>query len=86
MSGAVPLPPYVMTWTWMSLPYRLHRHERRLTNRKASICVRGLFDIPSCHLPVGIHATVQTLSELAVNRPGLVPGTFRAHIAGLPLH
>jgi len=87
MSGAIPLPPYVfMTWTWMTLPYRLHSYERRLTNRKASVCVRVLSDTLPCHLHVGIQATVQTLSELAVNRPGLEPGTFRAHITGLPLH
>ena len=70
----------------MTLPYRLRSYERGLTNRKASVCVRGLFYILPCHLPVGIPATVQTLSELAVNRPGLEPGTFRVHITGLPLH
>lgn len=70
----------------MTLPYLLHRYERGRTNRKASVCVRGLFDILPCHLPVGIQETAQTLSELTVNRPGLEPGTFRVHITGLPLH
>jgi hypothetical protein len=84
MSGATPLPPpyAVMTWTWMSIPYLLRSYERGLTNRKASVCVHGLFDILVCHLPVGIQETVQTLSELAANRHRLELGTFQVHITG----